>query len=395
LTKIPDASPEQLCDAILGWTFPALKLKPYQEVVDRLEEAEKIARELGDESRLAWVLHWIGNAYISNGFPTRGMPALFESHQLAERLGDERLTLVASFWMTAAMIDRDPRGGLEQLEYVLEAARKYHNRELEAHALAKKAMAHARLGEFAEAQDAVKRAREVTRTTDSVMNGADVELMSSQAFLDMGDLQRGLEYSRRGTEQAMSASGLECAMYGHYCTGLGNLHSRDLGEAQRAFESALKLLPDFVPELQGREQVANEVHAGLAITQFFSGRTEAINDMESTLANAEAVGDEYTVAFIAQALGEGYTQLGDFERAEQHFDTALDYYRRNDMKPYVARVLKSSAKLHEAQGHDAEAERDLAEAGRLMEELSLPPVRPPGNLQLDADKTQPAGPADR
>ena len=395
LTKIPDASPEQLCDAILGWTFPALKLKPYQEVVDRLEEAEKIARELGDESRLAWVLHWIGNAYISNGFPTRGMPALFESHQLAERLGDERLTLVASFWMTAAMIDRDPRGGLEQLEYVLEAARKYHNRELEAHALAKKAMAHARLGEFAEAQDAVKRAREVTRTTDSVMNGADVELMSSQAFLDMGDLQRGLEYSRRGTEQAMSASGLECAMYGHYCTGLGNLHSRDLGEAQRAFESALKLLPDFVPELQGREQVANEVHAGLAIAQFFSGRTEAINDMESTLANAEAVGDEYTVAFIAQALGEGYTQLGDFERAEQHFDTALDYYRRNDMKPYVARVLKSSAKLHEAQGHHAEAERDLAEAGRLMEELSLPPVRPPGNLQLDADKTQPAGPADR
>jgi tetratricopeptide (TPR) repeat protein len=395
LTKIPDASPEQLCDAILGWTFPALKLKPYQEVVDRLEEAEKIARELGDESRLAWVLHWIGNAYISNGFPTRGMPALFESHQLAERLGDERLTLVASFWMTAAMIDRDPRGGLEQLEYVLEAARKYHNRELEAHALAKKAMAHARLGEFAEAQDAVKRAREVTRTTDSVMNGADVELMSSQAFLDMGDLQRGLEYSRRGTEQAMSASGLECAMYGHYCTGLGNLHSRDLGEAQRAFESALKLLPDFVPELQGREQVANEVHAGLAITQFFSGRTEAINDMESTLANAEAVGDEYTVAFIAQALGEGYTQLGDFERAEQHFDTALDYYRRNDMKPYVARVLKSSAKLHEAQGHDAEAERDLAEAGRLMEKLSLPPVRPPGNLQLDADKSQPAGPVDR
>src|SRR5215204_5595691 len=202
LAKLPDGSPEQLCDAILGWTFPALKLNPYQEVVDRLEEAEEIARDLGDESRLAWVLHWIGNAYVSNGFPTRGMPALFESHQLAERLGDERLTLVASFWMTASMIDRDPRGGLEQLEDVLEAARKYHNRDLEAHALAKKAMAHARLGEFEEAQDAVTRAQEVTRTTDSVMNGADVAIMSSQAFFDMGDVRRGLEYSRQGTEQA-------------------------------------------------------------------------------------------------------------------------------------------------------------------------------------------------
>ena len=395
LTKIHDPSPEQLCDAILGWTPAALRVKPYQEVVNRLEEAEKIARELDDEARLAWVLHWIGNAYISNGFPMSGMPALFESYQLAEHLGDERLTLVATFWMTRGMIDRDPRGGLEQLDYVIEGARKYHNHELEAHALANKAMAHARLGEFAEAHDAVKHAQEVTRTTGSVMNGADVALMSSQALFDMGDVQRGLEYSRRGTEQALSGSGLECAMYGHYCTGIGNLHSRNLDEAQRAFDSALKLLPDFVPDLQGREQVANEVHAGLAITQFFSGRTEAINDMESALTNADAVGDEYTVAFIAQALGEGYTQLGDFERAKQHLDTALDYYRRNDMKPYLARGLKSSASLHEAQGHVAEAERELAEAGKLMEELSLPPVHPPGSSHLDADEPQPAVPPDR
>src|SRR5918994_875292 len=117
LTKIHAASPEQLCDVILGWTPAAFKLKPYQEVVTRLEEAEEIARELNDEARLARVLHWIANAYISNGFPTRGMPALFESYQLAERLGDEPLTLVATFWMTAEMIDRDPRGGLQQMDY--------------------------------------------------------------------------------------------------------------------------------------------------------------------------------------------------------------------------------------------------------------------------------------
>jgi class 3 adenylate cyclase/tetratricopeptide (TPR) repeat protein len=395
LKKVSDAPPGQLCDVILGWTPAALKLKPYQEVVDRLEEAEKIARELNDEGRLARVLHWIANAYISNGFPTRGMPALFESYQLAERLGDERLTLTATFWMTADMIDRDPRGGLEQMEYVAEAAHKYRRYELEAHALAKKAIAHARLGEFAEAREAVERAFEVSRKTDSVVNGADVALGSSLAFLDMGDVRRGLEYSRLGTEQAFSASGLECTMFGHYCIGLGNLHSRNPAEAQRAFESALTLLTDHLSELQRSEVLANEVRAGLAVARFLGGDTEAINDMERTLANADAVGDDYTVAFIAQALGEGYTQLGDFERAEKHLDAALDYYRRNDMKPYVARALQSSAKLHEAQGHIAEAEQDLAEAGRLMEELSLPPVSPPGGSQLDADDPQPVGPADR
>jgi class 3 adenylate cyclase/tetratricopeptide (TPR) repeat protein len=395
LKKVSDASPEQLCDVILGWTPAALKLKPYQEVVDRLEEAEKIARELNDEARLARVLHWIANAYISNGFPTRGMPALFESYQLAERLGDERLTLTATFWMTADMIDRDPRGGLKQMDYVAEAAHKYRRYELEAHALAKKAIAHARLGEFAEAREAVEKAFEVSRKTDSVVNGADVALGSSLAFLDMGDVQRGLEYSRLGTEQAYSASGLECTMFGHYCTGLGNLHSRNPAEAQRAFESALTLLTDHLSELQRSDVLANEVRAGLAVARFLGGDTGAIDDMESTLANADAVGDDYTVAFIAQALGEAYTQLGDFERARQYLDTAVDYYRRNEMKPYMVRVLKSSASLHEAQGHVAEAERELAAAGRLMEELSLPPVRPFGSSQLDADDPQPAGPTDR
>src|SRR5215218_7323126 len=391
LKKVSDASPEQLCDVILGWTPAALKLKPYQEVVDRLEEAEKIARELNDEARLARVLHWIANAYISNGFPTRGMPALFESYQLAERLGDERLTLAATFWMTADMIDRDPRGGLEQMNNVAEAAHKYRRYEVEAHALAKKAIAHARLGEFAEAREAVERAFEVSRKTDSVVNGADVALGSSLAFLDMGDVQRGLEYSRLGTEQAFSAQGLECTMFGHYCTGLGNLHSRNPAEAQRAFESALTLLTDHLSELQGSETVANEVRAGLAIARFLGGDTEAIDDMKRTLENAEAIGDDYTVAFIAQALGEGYTQLGDFERAKQYLDTALDYYRRNDMKPYLARALQSLVYWYEQQGRGAEAERERAESRRLLEELSLPPVLP---LPLAPDQPRPDEPAD-
>jgi tetratricopeptide (TPR) repeat protein len=241
----------------------------------------------------------------------------------------------------------------------------------------------------------VERASEVSRKTDSVVNGADVALGSSLAFLDMGDLQRGLEYSRRGTEQAFSADGLECTMYGHYCTGLGNLRSRNPAEARQAFESALKLLTDHLSELQHSEVLANEVRAGLAVARFLSGDAGAIDDMESALANADAVGADYTVAFIAQALGEAYTQLGDFERAKQYLDTALDYYRRNEMRPYVARVLKSSADLHRAQGQVAEAERELAEAGRLMKELSLTRVRPPASLQLDADEPEPVGPADR
>jgi class 3 adenylate cyclase/tetratricopeptide (TPR) repeat protein len=392
LTHIPDVSPEQRCDAILGWTRAAFKLKPYDEVEDRLKEAEKIARELGDEARLARVLHWIANVYISNGFPGRGMPALFESYQLAERLGDERLTLVATFWMTVGMIDRDPRAGLDQLEHVIEAARTYRNWEIEAHGLATKAMAHARLGEFEEAQDAIQRAHEAVQKTNSLVKEADVALHSAQAFFDMGDVQRGLEYSERGTDKALRAHGLECAIAGHFCTGLGNLQARNVAEAQQAFEASLGLRADHLRELMdGSEQLVNRVHAGLAIARFFGGSLEAIDDMESALANAKAVGDDYTVALIAQALGDGYTRLGEFERAKQHLDAALDYYRRNNMRPYLPRVLQSLAVWHERQGRDAEAERARTRARRLMEELSLPPLasQPPST-----DEPRPAGISD-
>jgi tetratricopeptide (TPR) repeat protein len=74
-------------------------------------------------------------------------------------------------------------------------------------------------------------------------------------------------------------------------------------------------------------------------------------------------------------LYSSYTRLGDFELAKQYLDTALDYYRRNDMRPYLARVLQSLTYWYEQQGRSAEAEQTRAEAQRLMEELSLPPVR--------------------
>jgi tetratricopeptide (TPR) repeat protein len=322
------------------------------------------------------------------------MPALVESYQIAERIGDKRLTLTATFWMTSGMIDRDPRGAIEHMESVIEAARKYRRRDIEAHALGKKAVAHARLGEFAEARDALERANEATRKTESVVNGADVAMYSSLTFLDMGDAQRGLEYSQRGTEQALSAGGLECAMYGRYCTGLGNLHARNLPEAQKAFEASLKLLTDNLFKIQGSEQLVNDVRAGLAIAQFFGGRSEAINAMERTMANAEAIGDDYMVAFVAQALGEGYTRFGDFERAEQYLNTALDYYRRNDMRPYLARALQALAYWYEEQGRGAEAQQPRAEARQLMEDLSLPPVRLLSSLRPAPDRPQPTGPAD-
>ena len=74
-------------------------------------------------------------------------------------------------------------------------------------------------------------------------------------------------------------------------------------------------------------------------------------------------------------------------KAKQYLDTALDYYRRNDMRPYLARVLRSLVYWYEQQSRGAEAEHARAEAQRLMEELPLPPIRLLSNLTPDPEHT--------
>ena len=87
--------------------------------------------------------------------------------------------------------------------------------------------------------------------------------------------------------------------------------------------------------------------------------------------------------------------MDDFERAKQYLNTALEYYRRNDMRPYLARVLQVLGNWYEHQGRCAEAEEGRTEAHQLMEDLSLPPVRLlSSSPRFDRDGPQPARPAD-
>ncbi len=364
LDKMPAAPPEQLVDSTLGWCRAAMKVKPYAELVERLTRAEKIARELNDKRRLAQVLHWLANVHFAHGYNTRAVPALFENYRLANEIGDERLSVIPSYWMAFFMVDRDPRGALEQFKRVIELARKYHDREIEAHAIATQAFAHGRLGEFAQAEAELQQAFEMVQSINSPIKEADVNNLAAFTYLDMGDAERGIEYGQRGADKAMAANALECASAGLMAVGFCHLQSQKLSEAQNAFDRSMRLA-----ESRGADAFRNQAWSGLAVAQFFSGRAEAINDMESALANARAIDDEYGIAFLAQMLGEAYTRTGEFERAQNYLDAALEYYRRSQMRPYLVRALESVSTLYERQGRKADAERARAEADQLKSEL--------------------------
>ncbi len=179
----------------------------------------------------------------------------------------------------------------------------------------------------------------------------------------MGELDRALEYTQRGTEKAKAANIPECVSAGLLGVGFCRLRARALTEAQHAFDQSMQLA-----ESVGSDKLRNQALAGLAVARFFSGQREALSAIETARANSQAIGDEYGAAFLAQMLGEAYTQTNDLPRAEYYFNAALDYYHRAAMRPYLARALQSAAALYDKQGRSADASRARAEADALTKE---------------------------
>ncbi|HLF27552.1 MAG TPA: hypothetical protein VJG32_14555 [Anaerolineae bacterium] len=357
LDKMPDAPPSAIYDALLGWIQAAFKFRPYEEQLGRLARAERIARELNDRARLAQALYWTGHVHRASGYNVRAAPPLVECFHLAAELGDEQLAMIPTYYMALVTLDADPRAALPLFDRAAALARKYGDRDVEAYALSTRGMAKARIGEFAPAEQDIWQALALIDPTVSPMTTSDVNLYTAWSFLDMGDVPRGLEYGRRGLDQAMAADNMDCICYGFVCLGFGNLRAQQPAEAIAAFQESIRRA-----QFSGAAQVENLGRTGLAIAQFFSGQAEVIQDLEEALTAAHALNDQFGAALIDQALGEILTQLDEATRAADHLNAALAYYRRAGLRPYLARALQSLARLFERQGRSAEAAHARAES---------------------------------
>jgi class 3 adenylate cyclase/tetratricopeptide (TPR) repeat protein len=362
--KAPDVPPEKLIDATVAWAEVALKSKFDTTILKRLAHAEQLARDLQDQSRLAQALAWTAHAHALAGFPSRAIPILAESHQLATEVGDERLAMFPGFMIMMSQVEQDPRGNM-QLEQIINLAHTHHHKEIEAHALAVKGWAQARIGEFAQAEEALRRAQEIAPATNSLVKQSDVNIFSSFSYFEMGDPQRAVEHGRLAAEQAMAVQGLECGTTGMFALGLGYLQAQNLGEAVTTLEEAARLM-DTLP---GMKDFMPRVRATHAIARLLSGHSEALDELKQALAHTQALGDQYWVAFISQYLGEAHTELGEFERAEEFLNAAAAYYRSTGMYPSLARVLQSLSMLYEQQGRKADTAHVRAEAQRVARQL--------------------------
>ncbi len=366
LKQTEDRDSGVLIDVILDWAHSSYKLVPSDLVLERLAEAETASRTLGDNRRLARTLNWLGNVYFYLGTPSAGIPALVEADRLAREFGDEQLMLAWTFIMTESLTDQNPRAALKQIDHVIELARKYHFEDIEAHTIGIKAMTHGRLGEFARGKDALERALDLARGLDSPVKEADILSAGAHMYFDMGEFQQGLAACRRGVQLASEAGGYECATYGLCVAGMGQLQQGSWAEAQATFEAAAR---EAASSEFFSEWLRNRIHAGLAISNAYSENPSAVVEMEETLARAHSFEDEYLAASLSHALGDCAVRQGRIRDARRYLESALEYYRGNEMLPYLPGILSSLAQLDELEGHMLDAAGGRLEASRVSDEL--------------------------
>lgn len=381
LDKMDDARPDEVIDAILEWAWVRNRRGQYDGMLAQVERAVQIAREIGDKRRLARALAWNGNVHMLTGFPSRGFPYLEEARAVATEIGDDQVMLLPLFIATWALVERDPRSGEEKLAEVIEMARKQDVPDVLGHALAYRAIALTRLGQFDDAKALIDEAMALIPKIPSPVKQADVHIGLAMAYYDMGEIERGLEHARLGADLAMSANGIECACAGYFGVGRGELDSHRIDDALAQFRRSLKLA-----DTAGMDYYINLIRAGVAEAEFEKGATDSIESLRNAIDSARGTDDLFVVATLAMPHARALLRLNRAAEAREPIASAVAYFRRMALKPYLANALNVSADVSEALGDPAAAAAAREEASGLRDEIRLPP--PPPAAAMPAETVQ-------
>lgn len=360
LEQISDATPAAKIDAILDWVNVRHRLANFEGVAERLATAVELARQSTDKERLARSLSWTGTLHFVTGFPSRAVPYLKESQALGQEIGNDQVLLLPLFYGIWSVVDRDPASAIGQLDEVIELATRNGVTDILGHAVSFRAVALARVGDYAAAHREIQRALDMLPHTLTPVKRADIHIGVGVAYHDMGEFDKGLEHAQMGAQLAEAANGFECACAGYYGAGRGQLETRHPEEAKLDFERSLKFA-----NAVGFDTFTTIIRGGAARADFERGSTAAVDELRAAVETARASNEAYAAAQMSEELAGALFQLERHEEAMSQLEPAIAYYQTAGMPPYLARALKLKARLMDATDRAAEAAEVLAEAMRI------------------------------
>ena len=359
---------DELCRALVP-------LGEHPRMVAILREAEAIAAGLGDDARLARTQALLSSAYWEVGDSTGAMESGERAVELAERVGDPALRVVANFSLGgAARAVGDYRRAVTLLRATLNFSS--GARATEHFGLAGAASVLTRghlawsLAELGEFPEAVEHADEAIRLADSAPHAfsqAHAQLGLGGTLLRQGRLAEAIPALERGLGLTRDAPFL----YAPTAGDLGILYSLsgrassgvDLGE--RAVAEAGRM---------GRLGRLSLIVTHLGEAYFFAGRhADAAREGERALRLAAERGERGNQVYAHRLLGliaaENEPPRVDISR--HHFGAALALAEPLGMRPLIARCLLGLGRLEHRLGHADAARGYIDAAAVLLEAMQM------------------------
>src|SRR5919108_2246365 len=310
-----------------------LQGKPASDPVARrsLDRIEDLAERLGDPSLRATPIALVGLQQVFTGSIRDGVKALEAAVPLLE---DSRDSIAAAF----------ARGAL--------------------------AIGYARLGEFAKAEEAARRASEVAEKGDIVAQ-LDAQIAESLVRSERGDLDEVVPLARSCMLRSEETGASACVVPSAWI--LGDAYSRQgkFAEAREALQYGNDLAVAVDKQLWRPTLVAWLGRANAALdpsTILGSASDEAWNE---ALATARSIDNQYGEAGILWKRAEARERGGDLEGAVRDFEASAALFEAAGVRPTLARVLRGLGESLLSLGRSADGQAALRRSLALFEEMGI------------------------
>jgi class 3 adenylate cyclase/tetratricopeptide (TPR) repeat protein len=388
LAHLPDSAQTrtQAIDVRLDSRVVLAPLGRYDRILHYMQEAEVLARELGDQRRLGLVLADMGARLRNVGEHRRALDASQQAVGIAGELGDSDLQIEGRYRIAQTHFALGDLARARPL--FLETIQALRNRRgvpapaasvahrhpgslpgfFQAWPHAWLALLLSHLGRFEEARGHAEEAVQIAGRTKHPHSLVESHAALAAVSLERGDLRTAERVFERGVALLRQGSARDMNLL----SGLGYVHA-----LCGRFSEALPLLEATVRE----EGSISAMGSGLALRMtrlaeayLGAGRTdEALRYVRRAVALSTKHDERANEAIALRGLGE-ITAMGasaDASEAERHYLDSLALATELGMRPLVAHCHMGLGKLYLATGRAEEAAEHVAAARTMYREMGM------------------------
>ncbi len=334
------------------------------------ERGVALARELGLDEELAYLLNDVGDIYSTAGQFARGIAYLDEAGELWTALGNE--PMLADSLSSGAIwrsIFGDLSAALELTARSIRITSRLGNPWGEAYGRGVRGEVLSLMGEFGESLVELHRAMELARKAGFIGGQVLDMCFLSRAYLQLGDVDAAIEAAREGLAigraQLPQFAGMACGQLAAALVAAGRL------------DEAAETLADPLARQEQQQVFVNfelsMAHIDLALAQ---GRGDDALRHARTAVDSFAGPDSLGWMPVARlAEGQALARLGRLDEAAVSLAQATAAASANSMRGWLWNILAASAAVEEARGNHEAAADLLAQAAAEIDHL-LPRIYP-------------------